>query len=175
MKKTFMCLVAALLLSAALPAAAQTLTIPATAVSFTLPEGEWQYLRTFSLDDGANVYLYSYVGRVLVDADGDTALPCLRIYVRENYTDDLYQLSYERYTRQPYQMLNDYTRGPGLPRSGGLGYDAIYTNPADGRDYRFLMTYFKDRRTAVEFRLETTQTTWDKMKPVFDAVMASIR
>lgn len=174
MKTMFHRLLLAALLFMPLTVAAQ-LTVPGTSFTFALPEGEWRYVRTFELDNQASLYLFSYAGQLPVDAAGDTALPCLRVYVRKGYTGDLYQLAYERYLQQPYQSLRDYTRGPGLPRSGGIGYDAIYTNPSDGRDYRFLMTYFKERNTAVEFRLETTSGTWEAMKPVFESIQASIK
>ena len=158
-----------------LPSAHAQLVIPGTAVSFSLNDKEWQYLRTFNLDDGATVYLYSYTGEVLVDAAGDTVLPFLRLYVRENYGGDVYQLAYDRYVKQPFQSLREFTKGPGLPRSGGLGYEGIYTSPSDGHDYRFMMTYFKDRRTIVEFRLETSRDTWETMKDKFTAVLSTIK
>ena len=150
------------------------LVIPGTSVTFTLGDKEWQYLRTFKLDDGANVFLYSYTGELLVDASGDTVIPFLRIYVRENYNGDVYQLAYDRYVKQPFQSLREYTKGPGLPH-GGLGYEGIYTSPSDGRDYRFLMTYFKDRRTAVEFRLETSRSTWETMKGRFTDLLNTVK
>ena len=155
------------------PARAQ-IVIPGTSVTFSLGDKEWQYLRTFKLDDGANVFLYSYIGEVLVDASGDTVIPFLRIYVRENYGGDVYQLAYDRYVKQPFQSLREYTKGPGLPH-GGLGYEGIYTSPSDGRDYRFLMTYFKDRRTVVEFRLETSRSTWETMKGRFTDLLNTVK
>ncbi len=151
------------------------LNIPGTAVSFQLSSDEWSYLRTFTDKSGANVYYYCYVGEVLLDEAGDTVLPTLRIYVRENYTGDVYELAYDRYVEQPFQSLNEFTKGPGLPKSGGLGYEGIYTKPTDHRDYRFLMTYFKDRRTIVEFRLETTRETYEDMEVKFKKILSSIR
>jgi hypothetical protein len=151
------------------------LTIPGTSVSFQLDNEEWSYLRTFTDKSGANVYYYCYVGEVLLDAEGDTVLPTLRIYVRENYNSDVYELAYDRYLEQPFQSLNEFTKGAGLPKSGGLGYEGIYTKPSDNRDYRFLMTYFKDRRTIVEFRLETTRETYEDMEVKFKKILSSIR
>lgn len=166
-------MLAALLLTSALATA--QIAIPGTPYSFELNKDEWRYVSTFKLDDGANVYLYSYVGETLLEADGDTALPFLRIYINSNYTGDVYQLAYERYMKQPFQSLNEYTKGPGLPRSGGLAYDGIYTNPSDDRDYRFLMTYFKDHRTIVEFRLETSRETFARLEPKFKSILSTIK
>lgn len=162
------------MLCAAHGAVAQ-LVIPGTGVSFSLSDKEWQYLRTFQLDDGANVYVYSYMAETLTDPSGDTVIPFLRVYVRENYTGDVYQLAYDRYLKQPFQSLREFTKGPGLPRSGGLGYEGIYTSPSDSRDYRFLMTYFKDRRTIVEFRLETSRGTWEQMKGKFTDILGTVK
>ena len=170
--KQWLVLAVALLMSGA---AMAQLTIPATTVSFQLDNNEWRYLRTFTEKDGANVYYYCYVGEVLLDAQGDTVLPFLRVYVRENYVGDVYELAYQRYEQQPYQSLREWTKGDGLPKSGGLGYEGMYTKPSDRHDYRFLMTYFKDRRTAVEFRLETTRETYEDMEIKFKKILSSIR
>ena len=170
--KQWLVLAVALLMSGA---AMAQLTIPATTVSFQLDNNEWRYLRTFTEKDGANVYYYCYVGEVLLDDQGDTVLPFLRVYVRENYVGDVYELAYERYEQQPYQSLREWSKGDGLPKSGGLGYEGMYTKPSDRHDYRFLMTYFKDRRTAVEFRLETTRETYEDMEVKFKKILSSIR
>ena len=108
-------------------------------------------------------------------AAGDTVLPCLRIYVNEHYDGDLYSLVYDRYMLQPYQSLDEYTHGLGLPKSGGIGYDGIYTNPSDGKDYRFLMTYFKDRKAMVELRLETTSDTFGEMEFEFRDLLGTLK
>lgn len=154
-------------------AAVAQLTIPGTAIAFQLNNDEWRYLRTFKADHGTTYY-YCYVGEVLLDAEGDTVLPTLRIYVRENYAGDVYELAYDRYLEQPFQSLNEFTKGPGLPKSGGLGYEGIYTKPSDKHDYRFMMTYFKDRRTIVEFRLETTRETYEDMEVKFRNILKTI-
>lgn len=155
--------------------AAAQITIPGTHVSFELEPENWRYLRTFELDDGANIYLYYYAGEVLVDLEGDTVLPFLRIYVNNDYDGDLYQLVYERYMLQPYQSVREYTHGPGLPRSGGIGYMGAYTNPSEQKDYQFMMTYFKDNGTIVEFRLETTKDTFEDMEQEFKNVLNTIK
>ncbi len=154
---------------------AAQITIPGTHVSFELEPENWRYLRTFELDDGADIYLYYYAGEVLVDLEGDTVLPFLRIYVNNEYDGDIYQLVYERYMLQPYQSAREYTHGPGLPRSGGIGYMGAYTNPAEQKDYQFMMTYFKDNGTVVEFRLETTKDTFEDMEQEFKNVLNTIK
>ncbi len=162
----------ALLLTTGLASA--QITIPGTTVSFQLNNDEWSYLRTFKTDH-ATTYIYCYVGEVLLDDSGDTVLPILRIYVRDNYVGDVYEMAYERYLDQPFQSLREYTKGEGLPRSGGLGYEGIYTKPTDQRDYRFMMTYFKDRRAMVEFRLETTRETYEDMEVKFKKILSSVK
>ena len=77
--------------------------------------------------------------------------------------------------QQPFQSLNEYTHGPGLPKRGGLGYAGAYTNPADQKDYQFLMTYFKDGDATVEFRLETTKDTFGEREFEFNDSLDSIK
>ena len=156
-------------------AATAQINIPGTSVSFQLDNNEWRYLRTFKTDDGATSYYYCYIGEVLLDDNGDTVLPFLRIYVKDGSGSDLYELVYDRYIDQPYQSLSEWSKGDGLPARGGLGYEGIYTKPSDKRDYRFLMTYFKERRTAVEFRLETTRETYEEMEVKFKKILSSIK
>ena len=159
-----------------LPATAFTqIGIPGTRFSFNLNADNWQYLRSFKAADGADVHLYCYTGRILVEPSGDTALPNLRIYVNPHFDGDLYSLVYNRYLLQPYQSLGDYTRGLGLPATGGIGYKGGYTNPADQKTYFFRMTYFADKKAAVEFRLETTQDTFSEMEPEFEAILKTIK
>jgi len=170
-KKLFLTL---LLLAAATVASAQ-LTIPGTGITYRLNSEDWRYLRTFELAEGGDIYLYCYTGHVLVDMEGDTVLPFLRIYVNKDYDGDLYELAYERYEAQPFQSLKEYTKGEGIPSEGGIGYIGAYTNPTDQKDYQFYMTYFKDRGTSVEFRLETTKDTFDEMDFEFKDILSSIK
>lgn len=170
-KKLFLTL---LLLAAATVASAQ-LTIPGTDITYRLNSEDWRYLRTFELAEGGDIYLYCYTGHVLVDMEGDTVLPFLRIYVNKDYDGDLYELAYERYEAQPFQSLKEYTKGEGIPSKGGIGYIGAYTNPTDQKDYQFYMTYFKDRDTSVEFRLETTKDTFDEMDFEFKDILSSIK
>jgi len=174
MKNILKTIVLALLMVMASSSAAQ-ITIPGTSVSFRLNGDDWRYLRTFKLEDGADIYLYYYVGHVLVDLEGDTVLPCLRIYVNEDYDGDVYELAYERYMLQPFQSVDEYTHGPGLPKDGGIGYMGAYTNPSSQKDYQFLMTYFKSRGTAVEFRLETTKDTFEEMEFEFKDILGTLK
>ena len=164
--------VAAVLL--AMAAQAQV-TIPGTSKTLRIDSEDWRYLRTFKVEDGADVYLFYFVGRDVVDAAGDTVLPSLRIYVNENYDGDVYSLAYDRYMKQPFQSLDEYTHGLGLPKSGGIGYDGMYTNPGDGKDYRFLMTYFQDKKTMVEIRLETTGDTFADMEFDFKDLLGTLK
>lgn len=147
--------------------------IAGTHYSFTFPSS-WKYLQTTRVDHNTNVYLYSYNERFVVDAKGDTALPNLRIYVRKNYQEPVYSLVFSRYMKNPYQSLNDYTSGPGLPKEGGIGYEGIYTNVEEAQDYQFRMVYFKEKNTIVEFRLETTMGTYPQMEAEFLKILQSI-
>ena len=174
MKKILKTVVLVMLMALAASASAQ-ITIPGTNVSFRLNSDDWRYLRTFKLEDGANVYLYYYVGHVLVDREGDTVLPCLRIYVNEGYDGDVYSLAYDRYMLQPFQSVDEYTHGPGLPKDGGIGYMGAYTNPSSQKDYQFFMTYFKSRRAIVEFRLETTMDTFEEMEFEFRDILGTLK
>lgn len=174
MKKTARLLIAMTMMLIGASAAAQIM-IPGTHVSFELDPESWRYLRTFQLDDEADIYLYYYAGEVIVDTEGDTVLPVLRIYVNSNYDGDVYELAYQRYLKQPFQSLREYTRGDGLPRSGGIGYIGAYTNPTEQKDYRFMMTYFKSDGAIVEFRLETTMDTYDEMEQEFKNILKSIK
>lgn len=164
--------VALLLLSAT---ASAQLTIPGTNVIYRLNNEDWRYLRTFELPEGGDIYLYCYTGHVLRDQEGDTVLPFLRIYVNKHYRGDLYELVYDRYEKQPYQALKEFSSGDGLPAKGGIGYIGAYTNPADKKDYQFYMTYFVDKGTTVEFRLETTRDTFEEMDFEFKDILSSIR
>lgn len=155
--------------------AAGQITIPGTHVSFKLEPDNWRYLRTFQLDDGADIYLYYYAREVVVDVEGDTVLPFLRIYVNEDYGGDVYDLAYDRYMQQPFQSLHEYTSGDGLPRSGGIGYIGAYTNPSEQKDYQFMMTYFRDGDCIVEFRLETTKDTFEEMESEFKTILKTVK
>ncbi len=174
MKRYIKVIVTALLLAVATAATAQ-IGIPGTQVTFRLNGDDWRYLRTFQLDDGADVYLYCYIGQLILDGEGDTVLPFLRIYVNEDYDGDIYELAYERYMIQPFQSLNEYTHGAGLPKHGGLGYVGAYTNPGDQKDYQFMMTYFRDGDAVVEFRLETTKDTFKEMEFEFNDILESLK
>ena len=167
-------LVATALLMLSAVAAAQ-LTIPGTKVKFELDNDAWIFVRTLKMTDGADLHLYCYTGEVFTDEGGDTVVPYLRIYVNSHFDGDLYELVYNRYLERPYQSLEEYSKGPGLPKSGGLGYEGIYTNPRDHKDYRFMMTYFQDKKTMVEFRLETTVDTYDEMEPLFRTILNSVQ
>ena len=151
------------------------MSIPGTTYSLRINTDDWRYLRSFQLDDGADIYLYYYVGQTIIDGEGDTILPFMRIYVNENYDGDVYELAYERYELQPFQSLNEYTKGLGLPSKGGIAYDGVYTNPRDQKDYRFLMTYFRDKDAIIELRLETTKDSFDDMEFEFKDILGTLK
>jgi hypothetical protein len=147
-------------------------SIPGTKVKFTFPS-KWKYLNTERVDANTQRYLYYYSDKV-VAAKGDTTLPFLRIYVRKNFTAPIFDFVFDRYSKEPYQSLTDYTEGLGLPKSGGMGYVGAYTNVRDKKDYQFRMVYFKVQNTVVEFRLETTKDTYKQMEKEFIAILKSL-
>lgn len=159
----------ALLAAAALQA---QVAIPGTKVQYTFPS-KWNYLSSQKIDKNTSVYHYYYTSNIIV-AQGDTALPYLRIRVTKNYTGTLYDYVYDRYIAEPYQPLKDYTAGLGLPKTGGMGYIGAYTNLKDKRDYQFRMVYFKIQNTVVEFRLETTRATYSQMAKEFEQILKSL-
>ncbi len=146
--------------------------IPGTRVQYTFPS-KWNYLTSKKIDQNTTVFHYYYTAKIVV-SKGDTALPYLRIRVTKNYTGTLYDYVYDRYVQEPYQPLNDYTTGLGLPKSGGMGYIGAYTNLTDKRDYQFRMVYFKIQNTVVEFRLETTRETYPQMAKEFESILGSL-
>ena len=147
-------------------------SIPGTKVKFTFPS-KWKYLNTEKVDANTQRYLYYYTDKV-VAAKGDTTLPFLRIVVRKNYTGPVFDFVFDRYSKEPYQSLSDYTEGLGLPKTGGMGYVGAYTNVQDKKDYQFRMVYFKVQNTVVEFRLETTRATYKQMEKEFIAILKSL-
>lgn len=147
-------------------------SIPGTKVKFTFPS-KWKYLNTEKVDANTQRYLYYYSDKLVI-AKGDTALPFLRIYVRKNYTAPIFDFVFDRYSKEPYQSLSDYTEGIGLPKTGGMGYVGAYTDVQDKKDYQFRMVYFKVQNTVVEFRLETTRATYPMMEKEFIAILKSL-
>ncbi|MCR4659444.1 MAG: hypothetical protein K5650_04015 [Bacteroidales bacterium] len=164
---------AALMLAGTLAASAQ-IEIPGTKASCSLSGEKWKFLRTINVDKNTNVYLFSYKAELLVDADGEETLPYLKIFVRKNYRKSIYEMVYDRYVQQPYQAIEEYSSGNGLPDKGGLGYVGIYTNPQDDKIYMFNMNCWLEGTTAIEFRLETTQNNYEHMKPEFMSILNSI-
>lgn len=147
-------------------------SIPGTKVQFAFPS-KWKYLSSEKVDGNTQMYLYYYAERAIA-AQGDTTLPFLRIYVRKNFKSTVDDYVFERYSKEPYQSLGDYTSGLGLPKSGGWGYVGAYTNVRDKKDYQFRMVYFKQGSTVVEFRLETTRATYPMMENEFEAILKSL-
>ncbi|MBR1517587.1 MAG: hypothetical protein IJ620_05545 [Bacteroidales bacterium] len=148
--------------------------IPHTNVSFRFPNGGWKYLKTITpKSSDAVIYLYSYDGKTIVDAAGDTVPPFMRVYVRRNYADSPFELAYERSLQQPFQSLSEYVDG--LPGNDGIGYIGAYTSASDGKDYQFRMIYFKDQSSCIEIRLETTLDTFESMDGEFQDVLKSVK
>lgn len=166
-------MVLGLLVALALGSTAQAqITIPGTKISFFFPS-KWAYLSTESVDVNTQSYLYYYSEKPVV-VDGDTTLPSLRILVRKGYRQSVFDYVFDRYSRQPYQSLEDYTQGLGLPPTGGMGYVGAYTNLNDQRDYQFRMVYFKSGNTVVEFRLEAVREAFEMMDEEFVAILNSL-
>ncbi|MCQ2296049.1 MAG: hypothetical protein MJZ45_01445 [Bacteroidales bacterium] len=147
-------------------------TIPGTKVMFFFPS-KWSYLSTENVDKNTQAYLYYYSEKPVV-VDGDTTLPSLRIIVRKSYKASVFDYVFDRYSKSPYQSLEDYTQGIGLPASGGMGYVGAYTNLTDQKDYQFRMVYFKVQNTVVEFRLESVREVFEMMDEEFVAILNSL-
>ncbi|MBR1798966.1 MAG: hypothetical protein IJ761_03585 [Bacteroidales bacterium] len=149
------------------------LSIPATRLQFNLNADSWRYVRTLDIDDHSTIYLYCYTGEILTDADGDTTLPVLRIYVDSQDYDDLLDFVYQRYEVQPYQTLEE------APlrsiKQENINHIGIYTSPTSKKDFQFMATYIKDRKTYIEFRLETSADTFEEMETIFQNITNSIK
>lgn len=152
-------------------AALAQISIPQTRVQFSFPNGGWKFLEAQQIDKNAAVYLYSYNAEAVVDKMGDTILPFMRIYVRNNHLGSVYDFAYKRYLQQPFQSIEEYSTG--MPGEQGLGYLGGYTNTDDGKDYAFRMMYFKDKTTLFEIRIETTTDTYRRFEKEFDGIMKS--
>ena len=148
-------------------------TIPGTKVSWSFP-GQWKYLSTTRIDDNTQTHLFCYKEHPVI-ANGDTALPYLTVYVRTNYAKPVSDLVFERFMTKPYETLDNYTTGPGLPPEGGMGFVGAYIHPQNRKNYQFRMVYFKEGNTAVEFRLETTRATYDQMEQEFEQILNSLQ
>jgi hypothetical protein len=165
-RKTFILI---LLLSIATVAGAQ-IKIPETNVSFNFPSKGWKYLQTSKPSNNSVIYLYSYSGDYVIDSQGDTIIPFLRIYVRKNYDGTVYDLAYSRFMVQPFQSLDEKLHSNGI-----LEYLGAYTNEDDGKDYEFKMAYVKDRNTMLEIRLECTVDNFDDFDKDFTDIINSIK
>lgn len=145
--------------------------VPGTKVSYDFPRSGWKYLQTIEVDANTHVYLYSFCRQLVVDETGDTILPNLRIYVRNNYEKPIFDLVMDRYMMNPYQSIEEYTDNLPAP---GIGYKGIYQS-GDQKYYRFDMLYFKEKNTAFEFRLETTNDTYEMMEDEFVQILNTIK
>lgn len=146
--------------------------LPESHVAFNLPSNQWRYLKTIEVDNNTKVFLYVFSGRVILDNQGDTVLPNLRIFVKKDYKPSIYELITERFMQQPFQSIDEYYDGLPAP---GLGYVGAHTSPQDGKDYAFRMIYFKDKDDkAYEFRATTTMDTYSQLEEEFKAIMESV-
>lgn len=158
-----------LTLTLAVTASAQ-IKIPNTGISITLPETGWKYLETAKIDNNTTLYLYSYSGDYVIDGTGDTILPFMRVFVRNNFKGTVYDLAYNRFLSQPFQSLDERVH-----ENGALEYLGAYRNTQDGKDYEFRMLYIIDRTSIAEIRLETSVDTFDQFDEMFKGIIQSVK
>lgn len=145
--------------------------IPDGNFSFELPKG-WKYLSTNKVDNRTKVYLYSAQEIV---SNGDTTLPFLRIYVRTSAKNKTaMELSIDRFMEQPFQALEEYTEGLYLPTKDAIAYLGANRDEVDGTENQFYILYFMHKNTAIEFRLQSTMATFDRVKAEFETILKSI-
>ena len=148
------------------------ITLPGTKVQFTLPNGEWVYQSTITKDPHTHIYLYIYMGGTVVDSTGDTILPCLRVYVNERYTKNVYDMVYERYLQQPFETIDQFTED--IPKEG-MGHIGAYEAPIEGKSYQFRMISFVSNNMAFEFKAETTADTYKDFDKKFADILQTIK
>lgn len=144
--------------------------IPNTHFSFSFPSNGWKYLQTNKVDNDVTVYLYSYAKDYVIDSVGDTVIPFMRIYVRQNFDGTVYDLALNRYTNQPFEPLDNY-----VLKDGSLGYLGAYTSTEDSKDYVFRMLYMKDGKTAIEIRLECPLDNYEDFEGEFLSILHTIK
>lgn len=149
------------------------ITVPGTKVTFDFPQKGWKFLQTTNVDKNTNVYLYSYSAKNVVDAAGDTIIPFMRIYVKKNYDESVYDLAYSRWMKQPFEAIEEFSEG--LPTEKGVGYVGAYKDLNDQKNYMFRMIYFKDRDNILEVRLESTLDTYEDMEPEFISILSTFK
>ena len=145
--------------------------IPEANFSFELPKG-WKYLSTTKVDNKTKVYLYS---QQEIIQDGDTILPYLTIYVRNNFKNkSAMEMSIDRFMQQPYQTIEDYTDGLFLPTSDAIAYMCVNRDEKDGTENQFYALYFVHKNTGIEFKLSTTKSTFDQLTDEFETILKSV-
>ncbi len=160
------------MLVAGMMATAQ-ITVPGTRITFEFPQGGWKYLQTTKVDNDAHVYLFVYGEKAVMDAAGDTVLPCLRVFVRNHYTDNMFHFIMERYKQQPYETLEEYTAT--VSGVEAFGYVAAYKDLVDDKAYQMRMVNFKDGNTAIEFRLEAPMDVYPAFEQTFSDIAATLK
>ena len=149
------------------------ITVPGTGVTFDFPNKGWKFLQTTNVDKNTTVYLYSYCAKNVVDSEGDTIIPFMRIYVKKNYEESVYDLAYSRWMKQPFEGIEEFTEG--LPVEKGVGYVGAYTDLNDKKDYMFRMIYFKEHSNILEVRLESTLDTYKELEPEFVSILSTFK
>jgi hypothetical protein len=145
--------------------------IPDGNFSFELPKG-WKYLSTTKVDNKTKVYLYSHPE--IVDGK-DTILPYLKIYVQSQYNSkNAMDMSLDRFMQHPFQRLEEYTEGLFLPNNDAIAFLGVDRDEKDGTENQFYIVYFVHKNTAVEFRIQTTMSTFPELKDEFEEVLKSI-
>ena len=144
--------------------------IPETNVSFSFPHSGWKYLQTNKVNENTTVYLYSYSKDYVIDGQGDTVIPFMRIYVRKNYNGTVYDMAYNRYMNQPFQSLDEH-----IHDNGSLEYLGAYANEEEKKDCEFRMLYLKDKSNLLEIRLETVIDRFDDFDEEFKTILKSIK
>lgn len=153
------------------PLSAQ-ISIPKAKFHFDFPNKSWEYLETLEIDKNTNMYVYS--GVPLVSAKNDTTLPFLRIYVKNNIGDEnSLDYSLRRFMQQPFIIVDEFSESPYLPCKDAIGYIGIYKDNYGNR-CEFYMLYFVHKNTLVEFRLETTEESFEDKRAEFEEIMESI-
>ena len=169
-KKMVMCVAFALCAFATLSA---QISIPKSYFKFTLPEGRWKYLETFEVDATTHVYLYSSVP--VVSKTNDTTLPFIRVYVKNNIgKDNSLDYAMRRFMQQPFMIVDEFSNSPFLPCKDAIGYVGLYKDDDTSVRNKFYMIYFVHKSTIVEFRIETTEESFEQKRAEFEQIIKSI-
>ena len=84
------------------------------------------------------------------------------------------EMSLDRFMAQPYQTLEEYTEGLFLPTQDAIAYLGKNRDEEDGTENKFYTVYFIHKSSGVEFRLSTTEATFEQMKEEFETILKSV-